>query len=153
MNPTQEKFGDPHTRVQGFDHWVVVVRPQQITLGSLVLINTESATAFSKLSSKAFSELRPVTEQLEQALNYAFAYDRLNYLMLMMEDPNVHFHVLPRYADSRTFAGRTFHDPAWPGPPDLGHSNTAHSDTEVLQALLKKLKSVWGRRTGSFDFP
>jgi len=28
--------------------------------------------------------------------------------MLMMVDPDVHFHVLPRYAQSRSFAGREF---------------------------------------------
>ena len=39
--------------------------------------------------------------------------------MLMMVDPHVHFHVIPRYDGSRSFGGMSFPDRAWPGPPDL----------------------------------
>ena len=42
---------------------------------------------------------------LDTALAKTFAPDKLNYLMLMMVDPDVHFHVLPRYAAARAFAG------------------------------------------------
>ena len=37
MNPTIEKFGYPGTLLCEFDHWVVLLRPAQVTLGSLVL--------------------------------------------------------------------------------------------------------------------
>ena len=53
----------------------------------------------------------------------AFACDKLNYLMLMMVDPDVHFHVLPRYAVEREFGGVRFTDPGWPKVPNLGHEN------------------------------
>jgi diadenosine tetraphosphate (Ap4A) HIT family hydrolase len=40
--------------------------------------------------------------------------------MLMMVDPNVHFHVIPRYSTPRTWNGVEFADSGWPGAPQLG---------------------------------
>jgi diadenosine tetraphosphate (Ap4A) HIT family hydrolase len=39
--------------------------------------------------------------------------------MLMMVDPNAHFHVIPRYPDARNWSGIEFRDEGWPGPPSL----------------------------------
>ena len=39
--------------------------------------------------------------------------------MLMMVDPHVHFHIIPRYAGERSSTAATFADTGWPGPPDL----------------------------------
>ena len=49
-------------------------------------------------------------------------YEKINYLMLMMVDPNVHFHVIPRYEGGREWQGREFVDVGWPKVPDLGHA-------------------------------
>lgn len=141
MNATIQKFGYPETCVKELERWVILLRPQQITLGALVLACTEQATAFSGLSSEAFTELREVTGHIERGLAQAFAYDKINYLMLMMVDRDVHFHVLPRYAQSRSFAGREFQDPAWPGPPDFTRVNP--TDPEVTRGILAHLKSVF----------
>ena len=37
MNPTIEKFGYPGTLIGETAHWVVLLRPAQVTLGSLVV--------------------------------------------------------------------------------------------------------------------
>ena len=116
---TMKKFGFPETTLAELDHWVVLLRPQQVTLGSLVLVCKEEATAFAEVSAAGFTELRKAVAIVERALSAAFAFDRINYLMLRMVDPHVHFHVLPRYAGPRQLAGTTFADSAWPGPPDL----------------------------------
>jgi diadenosine tetraphosphate (Ap4A) HIT family hydrolase len=62
--------------------------------------------------------------------------------MLMMVDPDVHFHVLPRYEAEQTYQGSTFTDRGWPGPPNIGHDNVAAD--EVKEALLGALKSAMG---------
>lgn len=141
MNETRKKFGDPATRVREFGTWVVLLRPRQVTLGSLVLVSKERAAAFPSLSREAFAELREATRQLERALLRAFSYDKINYLMLMMVDPDVHFHVLPRYSRSRSFAGREFHDPGWPGPPDLSRVN--ETDDGLNGKILAHLRTAW----------
>ncbi len=63
-----------------------------------------------------------MTATIESALRKAVAYEKINYLMLMMVDAEVHFHVIPRYAGTREWQGREFVDVGWPKLPDLGHA-------------------------------
>ena len=119
MNPTVEKFGYPSTLIREFDHWLVLLRPAQVTLGSLVLAAKGNATAYSSLPPEAFTEQAGAVAAIERALREFVAYERINYLMLMMVDPNVHFHVIPRYAQPRRWNGLEFADAGWPGPPRL----------------------------------
>ncbi|PZQ53539.1 MAG: HIT family protein [Novosphingobium pentaromativorans] len=141
MNATIEKFGYPHTLVAEFAHWVVLARPAQPTLGSLVLAAKSDATAFGDLAAEAHAELKTVTTAIEAALAEAVGYARLNYLMLMMVDPHVHFHVIPRYEGAREWQGREFVDCGWPKVPDLGHAVALEGDD--LAALVAWLKGAF----------
>ena len=118
-NATIEKFGYPATLVREFEHWLVLVRPAQVTLGSLVLAAKSDATAYRQLPIEAFAEQAAVIAAVEDGLAAFCRYDRINYLMLMMVDPHVHFHVIPRYSDEREWNGVALPDTGWPGPPDL----------------------------------
>lgn len=120
LTPTQQRFEYPDLLVKDFAHWSVTLRRHQVTLGALVLIAKSDATAWPDLDQAAFTELAEVTAWIERTLGKAFAYDKINYLMLMMVDPNVHFHVFPRYARALTFEGMDFEDAGWPKAPDLG---------------------------------
>ena len=140
-NATLTKFGDPATRVAAGARWIALVRPAQVTLGSMVLVSTEPARAFGALSTEAFVELGGVVRSAESTLGRLFAYDKINYLMLMMVDPDVHVHVFPRYATERSFAGATFRDEAWPRPPDPTKP-LALPDT-VVPALVEALRRAW----------
>lgn len=119
MNPTIEKFGYPATLVREFEHWVVLLRPAQVTLGSLVLAAKSEASAYGALPPAAFTEQARAVQAIEAALGAFCQYQRINYLMLMMVDPNVHFHVIPRYSDERRWHDVAFPDVGWPGPPQL----------------------------------
>jgi diadenosine tetraphosphate (Ap4A) HIT family hydrolase len=119
MNATMQKFGYPESLVKDHHHWCVLLRPQQVTLGSLVLAAKSDATAFSELPPTAFAELSIVITEIEQSLRRFSPYEKINYLMLMMVDPHVHMHVLPRYAKPQFFDGIEFTDGGWPGLPDL----------------------------------
>jgi diadenosine tetraphosphate (Ap4A) HIT family hydrolase len=118
-NPTMLKFGYPETLIRELDHWAVLLRPAQVTLGSLILAARSEATAYSDLPDEAFVEQAVAVRAIETALRRFCDYERINYLMLMMVDPNVHFHVIPRYSEPRSWKGVEFPDPGWPGPPDL----------------------------------
>ena len=118
-NQTMTKFGYPDTLIKEWDHWAVLLRPAQVTLGSLVLVARSDATAYSQLPTAAFAEQAIAVRSIEQALAGFCQYERLNYLMLMMVDPNVHFHVIPRYSQPREWNGLSFADHGWPGPPQL----------------------------------
>jgi diadenosine tetraphosphate (Ap4A) HIT family hydrolase len=138
MNPTIEKFGFPHSLVAEFDHWVILARPAQPTLGSLVLAARSQATAFGDLPAEAHAELKTVTAAIEAALTKAVGYAKINYLMLMMVDREVHFHVIPRYEGAREWEGREFVDVGWPKVPDLGHAVAL--EREDLTKLVEWLK-------------
>jgi len=141
MNATMRKFGAPGTIVRDHHHWAVLLRPKQATLGALVLVCKDEARAFPEVSRAAFTELQAVSREIESAIKRAFDYDIMNYLMLMMVDPDVHFHVLPRYAGEREFAGASFTDPGWPGPPKLDWTNETTDD--VRDALLRHIQGCF----------
>ena len=58
--------------------------------------------------------------------------------MLMMVDPNVHFHVIPRYSEPRSWNGIEFPDAGWPGPPELG--SAIQLQCAQIDALARQLK-------------
>lgn len=138
-NPTALNFGFPQTTVAETDHWLVLVRPKQPTFGSLVLVCKEEAQAFSDLSQAAFCDLQTAVRGIERLLQSAVGYAKINYLMLMMVDPDVHFHVIPRYDGVREHDGQVFPDAGWPGPPALG------SAVELSQQTLESLAAAWRR--------
>jgi len=142
MNPTIEKFGYPATLVREFDHWVVLLRPAQVTLGSLVLAAKSDATAYGALPREAFAEQTDVVAAIERSLAAFTSYERINYLMLMMVDPNVHFHVIPRYSEPRRWNGVEFPDAGWPGPPQLGAAIPLAPDQ--VAAMAAELISNFG---------
>ena len=119
VNATIERFGYPKTLIKEYQHWMVLLRPVQVTVGSLVLACKENAQSFGEISSGASTELQSVTADLERALATAFNYQKINYLALMMVDKEVHFHVLPRYEQKIQLNQTNFEDTAWPGPPDI----------------------------------
>lgn len=140
MNATIEKFGYPATLVAEFAHWLVLLRPAQPTLGSLVLAAKSDATAFGDLPGEAHAELKAATAAIEQALHRYVGYAKLNYLMLMMVDPHVHFHVIPRYEGARVWNDLEFVDDGWPKVPDLTAAVTLDPPRiEALRAALAPL--------------
>src|SRR5438132_1191641 len=141
MNPTIEKFGWPATLIREFEHWLVLLRPAQVTLGSLVLAAKGEATAYADLPREAFAEQADAVRAIERALAGFVQYERINYLMLMMVDPEVHFHVIPRYSESRRWGGIEFPDSGWPGPPQLG--SAVGLTPEQITQLTKKLASTF----------
>lgn len=141
MNETIRRFGYPDTLVADYDHWLVLLRPDQPTLGSLVLAAKSEATAFSALAPEAFTELATITWHVESALERAVRQARINYLMLMMVDPHVHFHVLPRYDGTRAYGGVEVPDKGWPKIPALGEA-VALTPAQIAELVLW-LQGLW----------
>ena len=141
MNATITKFGYPASLLHEYESWVVLLRPVQPTLGSLVLACREEVNSLGAVSAAAWSELAVATAELERVLRAAFDYQKINYLALMMVDPHVHFHVIPRYASSREFGGATCLDAAWPKPPDLG--TTLPLTPAQMSLLHATLRAAW----------
>lgn len=140
-NDTMRKFGYPGTVVREYRNWSVLLRPAQVTLGALVLAAKSDALSLAALAPAAFAELADVTRDIELAFQRFPPAEKTNYLMLMMVDPHVHFHVLPRYTGARNFEGVDFEDRGWPGPPDLKAAPPITPD--LFSRLLHTVKSHW----------
>ena len=141
MNATIEKFGWPATLIREFDHWLVLLRPAQPTLGSLVLAARSDVTAFAELPGEAHAELKAATGAIEAALARFSGYAKLSYRMLMMVDPHVHFHVVPRYEGTREWAGLAFPDAGWPAVPQLAEA--VKLEPAQRDALVAELKALF----------
>jgi diadenosine tetraphosphate (Ap4A) HIT family hydrolase len=142
MNATITKFGYPASLLREYRSWVVLLRPAQPTLGSLVLACKEDANALGAVSAAAWSELAGATADIERVLRATFGFEKINYLALMMVDPHVHFHVIPRYASGRAFEGATFADASWPGPPNV--TSALPLTPTQMNALHATLRAAWG---------
>jgi len=140
-NETLLKFGYPDSLIHEYNDWVVMLRPAQVTIGSLVLACKLEIDSIGKVPADAFAEMATVTADIESSLGEVFQHDKINYLLLMMVDKHVHFHVLPRYASSRSLNGAEYEDSSWPGPPDVTQSLKVTDDQ--FGEMLAKLKSVW----------
>ena len=132
-NETLKAFDFPNSLVKAYEHWYVLLRPEQTTLGSLEMICKEPFTSYSDISEEVFKEQQIVIQHIEKVLQGRFRYDKINYLMLMMVDPVVHFHVIPRYEKSVAFCGDRFADSSWPKPPEF---NASLNLTEICRAAL-----------------
>lgn len=141
INDTLRKFGYPNSLIHDYQYWSVLLRPQQVTLGSLIIAAHSEVTQLSHLSIEAMTELSQVTTDVEKALKSCFQYDKINYLMLMMVDPHVHMHVIPRYESIREFKQISFTDEDWPRPPDL--TRQVEMDQPHQAKLLKHIAQAW----------
>jgi diadenosine tetraphosphate (Ap4A) HIT family hydrolase len=151
MNQTIEKFGYPGTLLKEYDHWVVLLRPAQATLGALILACKDEANRFSDITPEAFTEMGRAVTDIERGLASLFDYRKLNYLMLMMVDPDVHYHVLPRYESDQTYGQATFTDPGWPGPPNVAHDNEADAVTKAKLIEALKAALAWHQLPGPLE--
>lgn len=136
------KFGYPGSCIAETPQWQVLLRPQQVTLGALVLLCREPVTAFGDVSAQALAAMQPVLKNIEGLLMDFVHYQKINYLMLMMVDPDVHFHVIPRYEGVREYLGMSVPDTGWPGPPRLDQA--VQPSPQMLDAIVQTLRQKWG---------
>lgn len=133
-----KKFQIKELMLREYHYWVLSLRPQQPTLGSMVLSLKRRCDQMGDLTDEETKELSVIFHHTEQTLRKIFNHDKINYLALMMVDSQVHFHIIPRYATPRTFNDKTFTDVNWPKPPDILSGQCDHHSLNRLRDHLKK---------------
>lgn len=136
MNETLEKFRYPELLVKDYTYWAALIRFNHVTLGSLVLVNKSEATRLGKLRPEEWAEFTKVSNDMEQLLEKAFGADKFNYFALMMKDPRVHFHLIPRYSDPVVFDGKTYSDSDWPEKSELKAIEISETELKLIQQKL-----------------
>ena len=119
MNKTILGFGYPENLIKEYKHWIVLIRSKQVTIGSLIIAAKSEATNLGALTKAEWEEFSQVTQETEQLLQKTLNAEKFNYLALMMVDPHVHFHLIPRYSEDVTVAGKKFKDVDWPSKTEL----------------------------------
>lgn len=119
MNATLSRFDYPRSLIHEYRHWVVMIRPGQITLGCSIIAAKSACTSLAELSPAEAAELPQVIGDFERTIRRIAPAQKFNYLALMMVDPNPHFHAIPRYSAAVHAAGIAFTDVAYPRAPDL----------------------------------
>jgi diadenosine tetraphosphate (Ap4A) HIT family hydrolase len=134
----RDKFQLDGLTVCETEHWIWSVRPVQATLGASILSLRRYCERLSEITPEEGADLARVVKLIEGGLHANFAYDKINYLMLMMVDPHLHYHVLPRYAGERSFGGATWTDAGWPTQPVITGSTPEPAVLQQLRDLLAR---------------
>ncbi len=92
------------------DHWTLVLNDNQATLGRVFFALNRHETDIAALSDPEVLSLWAFVRETKAALAALFAPEHFNSMFLMNLTPHVHFHLFPRYAEAREFAGETFTD-------------------------------------------
>lgn len=149
------KFKIKDLSILEFNHWIVSVRPAQVTVGSLVISLKRICPELNQLTDEETKELALVFNKTETLLQSALGYNKINYLALMMVDEQIHFHVIPRYENPLVFESKEYPDTDWPGPVVIQNTIDEADISERVFTFLKKevqkSKLVVGYTTGVFD--
>ena len=129
--------------IREFGHWVILIRPVQVTIGSVVIAAKSDMKSFGALEPEEMAEWPEVVRNFEAVISKEWGAEKFNYLALMMVDPNPHFHGIPRYRGPVSFQGRTFTDERFPKPPLLDQVNECSAEELLaLRSYLRPLFSI-----------
>lgn len=143
MNASVYSLGYPENVVREYNNWLLLLRRKQITIGSLVLVVKEEYTSISQLTDDAHCECRYIIKDIETNMKNIFNYDIMNYLVLMMVDKHVHYHIIPRYKEEVSFNGIEYRDVEWPNPPNMNKIQNMSDDE--YRHLYKYLTDKWNK--------
>lgn len=136
-----EVFDESNNLIKEYVHWKLLVRNRNTTLGNCVAITKSHHENFSDVSSEEMEEFAQVVKDVEGVLKDSFRYDKINYQMLMMKDKHTHFHIIPRYASPRDFAGIEWTDDGWPMlPPAQKEPVSQEILDQIKEEILSKIR-------------
>ena len=119
------------------EYWCWSLRPIQSTLGAGILSLKRAETQLSKITEAESTDFVNIVRVIENTLTKTFSYQRINYLMLMMIDFQVHYHIIPRYDKDVFYLGRNWKDEDYPKLPTI---SGVPNEKELLSDILLSLK-------------
>lgn len=132
-----KRFDYPHFLIKEYTYWAVVLRRDHVTPGSMIIFTKTSALHLGELGSKEWAEFSKVSKDCEGLVRKTFQAEKFNYLALMMGDPNVHFHFIPRYSKPIKVNGKEFIDRDWPLMTELIEQDFSEADLTAIYKMLE----------------
>lgn len=131
------KFEVNRFLIKEYKYWFWCLRKEQSTLGSCILFPKNEYLSLSELTENDLLELKAIISEIENRLFRLFKYSKINYLTLMMVDPIVHTHIIPRYEKPVKYKGEYYRDNKFPNIPDLKIDLVEDSEKENILIDLK----------------
>ncbi len=136
------KFQVPQLTLFRSSVWSISVRPEQLTLGALIISPTVEAYTFNQLDELSSNDsLLRMFSYSELTLKSVFNAELLNIYCLMLQDPIIHFHVFPRYSSTIFRYDIEWTDIFWPGPLKVASINPPSQNT--LLSIHEELSSFF----------
>ena len=132
-----DKFKVEETTIFESEYWRWTLRLSQPTLGCGVLSLKRAAEKMMDLTTDEGSDLIKIIKVIEKTLYKAFPVKKMNYIMYMMVDFHVHYHIIPRYDETQTFDAVQFVDKGWPKPPVLDAEEVSWETLIQLKNYIK----------------
>ena len=102
-------------KIKSYKHWDLYLHENQCYLGRtfIQLKEAEGVDDFLAIDGDIRDEFFLIGEEVKTALKILFQPDKMNCAALSNTSPVIHVHVIPRYKESREFAGIVFKDARW----------------------------------------
>ena len=133
----QEKFGIEQNIIFQTKYWNWSLRPLQPVVGSGILSANFPVERMSDLPVEAGEDLIKMMKIIENTLKKAVGMELMNYVMLMLVDHHVHYHVIPRFSGKVTINGKTFTDEFWCKPVVLDSGKYSKEELEDIKNYIK----------------
>ncbi|MCK9150342.1 HIT family protein [Methanobacterium alcaliphilum] len=134
------------TQIYEFDKWILYLAPSQRYFGTCVLALKRQCRDLMDLNQSEWLEFGEIVKLLEESLTSLFQPDLFNWSCFKNSafrsdnpEPEIHWHLMPRYKNPVTFNGTIFED------PDFGYIPQPITKTipaELMEMLKKSLESV-----------
>lgn len=138
MEDFKQKFDIVNLTIKKVGSWIISLRPVQVTIGSLVLSLDRECHDIGDLTDLESQELGRAFKAIKDIYASTFLPEKVNYLLLMMVDKQVHFHVIPRYGREVIFKNNHFEDEHWPKPANV--LSTLDFDDHLLVQLKEYME-------------
>lgn len=124
--------------IKEFEHWVILVREEQVTLGDCLVILKREIQSFGEMTQAEGAELGEVLRWYENKCRDLYGALKFNYITAMMRDNFVHFHAFPRYATVVNKYGIEWVDEKWPRVIQFGPSQCTPEVALMIATEMKE---------------
>jgi diadenosine tetraphosphate (Ap4A) HIT family hydrolase len=98
-------------------YWTIHLAPSQRYLGTCVIVLKRQCNNLSELRSEEWAEFTVIVQEIEKALNHIFKPTLFNWscfknaaFRVQNPNPQIHWHLIPRYKELTVFEGVKFED-------------------------------------------
>ena len=128
-------------KIKSYKHWDLYLHENQCYVGRVFVLlkNEEGVEDFLAIEGEARDEFFQIGADVKAALKTLFQPDKMNYAALSNTSPAIHVHIVPRYRDTREFAGVIFKDTRW-GSNYAPYDRSFELEESVLFQIRDALK-------------